>query len=102
HSPLRSGVGGAHLIGIGIAEMAAHVVDDRGDLGIIENSRKARHALLAVQDHCERIASSSESGIFGECRKSPRSSCPPRVRHVASLADIAVEHGALLRPKMPR
>jgi hypothetical protein len=77
---------GRHLVGIAISEMTADVVDDIGDLPIIQKSTERWHRLSAIDDDKYRIGSRAQLRIACECGVGSRTGGTDGARHVAPLA----------------
>jgi hypothetical protein len=54
------GVGGAHRVLMAVAEMRSHIVDDGGDLVVVEHEAHGRHALRSAHHDADGVAAGRE------------------------------------------
>src|SRR5579875_1007111 len=92
---------GLHRIAMDVAETRADEGHDRGDLRIAHHARKARHRAGTVQHNRDRERGLLQPVITGKRRIAAGTFRAAPVRHVAALADIAVEAPSILRQETP-
>src|SRR5437762_3025771 len=80
----------ADAVRIGIAEIAADVVDHGRHLIVVELAAEGRHRLLSVDDEEHRIAGRLQFGIARQRRIGAGPGRATPVGHVAAGADVAI------------
>src|SRR5437868_6554392 len=89
-SPQFLHVVGRQGVGVAVAKIRPHEIHHGGELRVVEVTPERRHAILAVEDDERRIGRRGQARILRERGIATRTLGAVRVRHVATLADPAI------------